>query len=234
MTREHTSEWSDGAWRAVRPIYDAILEHPFVAQLRSGELDQQVFLRYLLDDARYLAGYARALALVATRLPDTRDVAVMSRSAAGAVDAERILHATLLGEHGIDVDEPGEPTPTCRLYVSSLIADATIEPVEVSVAAVLPCFRVYAEVGAAIGAGTDADHPYAAWIATYADPDFAAVVRDVEALADRLAAQAGAGVVEQMLTAYVRSTRLEWMFWDASWRAERWPQVSRSVEATLS
>lgn len=217
--------WSDGAWQAVRPIYDAILEHPFVVQLRSGELDREVFFRYLLDDARYLAGYARALALVATRLPETADVAVMSRSAAGAVDAERILHSTLLGEHGIDADAPGESTPTCRHYVSSLIADAATEPVEVSVAAVLPCFRIYAEVGAAISAGTDGDHPYAAWIATYADPDFAAVVREVEALADRLAARGADDVVQRMLPAYVRSTRLEWMFWDAAWRGEEWPAI---------
>jgi thiaminase (transcriptional activator TenA) len=225
VSGERPARWSEEAWQAVRPIYDAILEHPFVVQLQSGELDRQVFLRYLLDDARYLAGYARALALVATRLPDTKDVAVMSRSAAGAVDAERLLHATLLGEHGIDVDQPGEPSPTCRHYVSSLIADAATEPVEVSVAAVLPCFRVYAEVGAAIAGGTDDDHPYAAWIATYADPEFAAVVREVEALADRLAAQGAEPVVERMLPAYVRSTRLEWMFWDAAWRGEEWPAL---------
>ncbi len=215
--------WSDRAWQQVRPIYDAIMRHPFVTGLRSGELEQKVFLRYLLDDARYLSGYARALALVGSRLPNTADVAVLARSAAGAVEAERMLHSSLLGEHGIDADAPGDPSPTCRLYVSSLIADAVIEPVEVALAGVLPCFRVYAEVGAAISAGTDAGHPYASWIATYADPEFAVQVREVETLTDRLAAAAAPGVPDRMLDAYVRSTRLEWMFWDAAWRGEEWP-----------
>jgi thiaminase (transcriptional activator TenA) len=215
--------WSEQAWQRVRPIYGAILQHPFVAALRSGELDQKVFLRYLLDDARYLSGYARALAMIAARLPRTGDVAVLARSAAGAVEAERMLHSSLLGEHGIDADEPGEPSPTCRHYVSSLIADAATEPVEVAVAGVLPCFRVYAEVGSVIAEGTGDDHPYAAWIATYADPDFAALVREVEALTDRLALTAADGLPERMLDAYVRSTRLEWMFWDAAWRGEEWP-----------
>lgn len=217
--------WSEAAWRHVAPTYEAIVGHPFVTGLRSGTLDRDVFLRYLLDDARYLDGYARVLAMIAPRLPETRDVAVLARSAAGAVEAERTLHARLLGEHGIDADEPGEPTPTCRLYVASLLADAATEPVEVAVGSVLPCFRVYAEVGAAIAAGTGSDHPYAPWIEMYADPEFAAVVREVEALADRLADRAADGTPDRMLAAYDRSTRLEWMFWDAAWRGERWPEV---------
>ncbi|HEX6231940.1 MAG TPA: TenA family protein [Jiangellaceae bacterium] len=217
--------WSDDAWRAVQPTYERIIGHPFVRMLRAGTLDREVFLRYLLDDARYLSGYARALAMVAARLPNTADVAVLARSAAGAVEAERALHATLLGEHGIDVDGPGEPSPTCRLYTSSLIAVAATEPVEVALAAVLPCFRVYAEVGAAIAAGTTTDHPYAAWIATYSDPEFAAITTEVETLADELAKQAGGGVLERMSAAYATSTRLEWMFWDSAWRGERWPEV---------
>jgi thiaminase/transcriptional activator TenA len=217
--------WSDDAWRSVQPTYEQIIEHPFVRHLRAGTLPRDVFLRYLLDDARYLSGYARALAMIAPRLPDAADVAVLARSAAGAVEAERALHGTLLGEHGIDVDAPGEPSPTCQLYISYLIAAAATEPVEVALAAVLPCFRVYAEVGTAIAAGTAPDHPYAAWIATYSDPEFAAVTAEVEALADRLAKRAGAGVPERMDAAYALSTKLEWMFWDAAWRGERWPDV---------
>lgn len=212
--------WSESAWRRVTPTYAAILEHPFVVALRSGDLDREVFLRYMLDDARYLDGFARALAMVAGRLPRPKDVAVLARSAASTVEAERELHATLLREEGIDLDGPGEPTPTCRLYLSTLIAAAATEPVEVAVGALLPCFRVYAEVGAAIASGTGDDHPYADWIATYSDPEFAASVRDVEGLADRLA---GEGAADRMLGAYERSTRLEWMFWDASWRGESWP-----------
>lgn len=219
--------WSELAWQRVRPVYDAITAHPFVEHLQAGTLDGDVFIRYLRDDARYLAGYARALALIGARLSAADDVAVMARSAAGAIEAERQLHATLLAEHGIDIDEPGEPTPTCRLYVSSLLADAATEPVEVAVAGILPCFRVYAEVGTAIAAAVagrdDDDHPYAAWIATYADPEFAAAVASAEDLADRLAGAAAAGVVARMDDAYERSTRMEWMFWDAAWRGERWP-----------
>ncbi|HEX6338697.1 MAG TPA: TenA family protein [Jiangellaceae bacterium] len=217
--------WSDDAWRSAQPTYAQILEHPFVRELQAGTLDRDVFLRYLLDDARYLSGYARALAMIAGRLPETVDVAILARSAAGAVEAERAMHATLLGEHGIDIDGPGEPSPTCRLYTASLIAAAAADPVEVALAGVLPCFRVYAEVGAAIASAAAPDHPYAAWIATYSDPEFAAITGEVEALADRLAKRAGAGVPERMDAAYALSTRLEWMFWDSAWRGERWPDV---------
>lgn len=83
----------------------------------------------------------------------------------------------------------------------------------------LPCFRVYAEVGRWIRtqAGADRpDHPYAAWIATYADDAFDAVVRQVEAHADAVAA--GSPHETAMLAAYADATDHEWAFWDQAWR----------------
>ena len=110
-------------------------------------------------------------------------------------------------------------------FGASLLVGRILAGAMLGVAAVLPCFRVYAEVGAAIAGAAAPDHPYAAWIATYSDPAFAAITGEVEALADRLAKRAGAGVPERMDAAYALSTRLEWMFWDSAWRGERWPDV---------
>ena len=216
--------WSDDAWQAVQGTYRLILEHPFVQQLHAGTLAADVFLRYLLEDARYLSAYTRALAMIASRLPDSGDVAVLARSAVGAVEAEQSMQATLLDEHGIDIEASGEPSPTCRLYASYLLAAAATEPVEVAVAAVVPCFRVYAELGNSMAADVAPDHPYATWIATYSDPQFATATAEVEALADRLAKRASSGVIERMDAAYARCTVLERMFWDAVWRDERWPE----------
>ncbi|MFY0406099.1 TenA family protein [Solicola sp. PLA-1-18] len=221
--------WSEGAWSAVAPWYDAVLAHPFVAALSDGTLDGDVFARYLLDDAHYLLGYARALAGIASRAPDATGVALFAGAAAGAVEAERGLHRGFPKPLGLDPDAPGaaEPSPTCDAYVGWLQAQATSAPVEVAVASVLPCFRVYAEVGAAIAArGTGPDHPYRSWIETYADDDFDAAVRAASQYADGLAAATTPPRREDMTAAYVRATRFELMFWDSAWRGEAWPVVA--------
>lgn len=217
--------FSSDAWDRTKPWYDAILAHPFVRELGDGTLDREVFLRYMVDDAHYLNRYSRALATTAARWPEPLGAASIARFAAGAVDAERLLHASLLEEAGMNVAESGtEPTPTCLTYVNTLQADASLATAPVALAGLLPCFRIYAEVGQHFADVLTArpDHPYAPWLAMYGDPVFAEDTRRAEQLADE---QAGTdpGQLEQMHDAYARAARFEWMFWDASYRGEIWP-----------
>ena len=53
-------------------IYAAILRHPFVAGLTDGTLPREAFRHYIVQDAHYLRGYARALALCAAKAPTSR------------------------------------------------------------------------------------------------------------------------------------------------------------------
>ena len=222
---------SDRAWRAAAPWFDAILAHPFVSSLRVGTLPEAAFARYLVDDAHYLTRYARVLAQLAGRSEAVSDVELFATSAAGAVAAERMLHTQWLTVRGLDPDGPGvpAPTPTCRAYTGFLSETAATAPYDVAVAAVLPCFRVYAEVGRRLAAETGEGHPYAAWIATYADPEFDAAVRRAEECLDRAARDDDA-----VLEAYVTSTRFEWMFWDAAWRGEAWPEPGGSGQRRVA
>lgn len=209
--------WSEHAWLQVADVVVEIRGHPFVRALHDGSLPGHVFDRYLVDDAHYLVGYARALALVASRLPGASDVGRWAGFAQGAVLAERQLHAEHLASRGLDV-AANRPTPTGAAYTGHLLAHATSSPVEVAVASTLPCFRVYLEVGRSM-LPVDHDHPYADWIATYADDEFATSVQQAEDTADRLAVEAP-HLVPTMHEAYRDSTRLEWRFWDAAWRGE--------------
>lgn len=213
---------SQQAWHSVADRYEEILAHPFVRGLGAGDLSHEVFVRYLVDDAHYLLGYARVLALLASRMPDADAVAELAGASVGAVAAERSLHRGFLVPLGIDPDDPdspgvSDPSPTCLAYTGFLAERAATAPAEVGLAAVLPCFRVYAEVGRHLQAarGT-AEHPYGDWIDTYADPDFDAAVHRMEGLADRLAG--GSPHTAAMLTAYRTATDLEWRFWDQAWR----------------
>ncbi|PZF86225.1 TenA family protein [Jiangella anatolica] len=219
--------FSSDAWIAAATWYDAIRKHPFLTGLADGTLERTVFLRYLADDAHYLSRYARALATTAARWPDPAQAAVIARFAAGAVDAERLLHEALLAEAGTTLaDALGEiePTPTCLAYANTLQSDAALAPAGVALAGLLPCFRVYTEVGRELVAVLDGAqrHPYETWLRTYADPAFEADTRRAESFADEQA-ERHPGTVAAMHEAYARATRFEWMFWDAAWRGETWP-----------
>lgn len=218
--------FSEDAWQSVGPWFDAICRHPFLLGLTDGSLPEEAFTRYLVDDAHYLDRYARVLAQLAVRAPDPVGVELLAGSAGAAVAAERELHRGFLVPRGLDPDgdAAAEPTPTCVAYTGFLESAAATSAYDVGLAAILPCFRVYAEVGRHILARRGpGDHPYAAWIDTYAAPEFDEAVRRMEAHVDAVASDRRA-----MSIAYERSTRFEWMFWDAAWRAETWP-TARSL-----
>jgi thiaminase/transcriptional activator TenA len=206
------------AWQDVQPRYREILAHPFVVGLGNGSLSEAVFVRYLLDDAHYLASYARTLASIAARMPDTAGVGLFAGFAQGAVVAERELHRSILTPRGLDPDAPDAApmSPACAAYTGFLATAAATAPVEVAAAAVLPCFRVYLEVGRALVAHRHDAHPYAVWIDTYDGPAFAEAVALAEAAVDGLAAAAPQHE-EAMLAAYRQATDHEWRFWDQAY-----------------
>jgi thiaminase/transcriptional activator TenA len=118
----------------------------------------------------------------------------------------------------------GSHTAPVRVPCTSfLLAVAYHEPWEVLVAALLPCFQIYWDVGRAIAATAAADNPYRAWIDTYADERFGDAVRMVMAIADRAAASASSAVCEKMHASYRRATQYEYLFWDGAYRRRSWP-----------
>ena len=119
--------FSDEAWRSVQPWFDAMLRHPFLDALGAGTLEEDTFVRYLVDDAHYLEQYARVLALVAARAPDPAGIQLFANAAADAITAEREVHRSFLAPRGLDPDlERGagdaplpEPSPTCAAYTGT-------------------------------------------------------------------------------------------------------------------
>jgi thiaminase (transcriptional activator TenA) len=217
--------FSNQAWRRIEALYGAILALPFNRELAAGSLSRERFAFYLLQDAHYLTYFARALAVTAARAPDNDALIQFAGSAREAVVVERALHEGFFKDYGIAPAEAAatEPSPTCAHYTHYLLALAYNAPYEVAVAALLPCFWIYWEVGKHLLATAQPENPYQAWIDTYADEAFAAGVRKVIALNDQVAATASPHVRDQMLHAFVRAAQLEWMFWDSAYRLERWP-----------
>jgi thiaminase/transcriptional activator TenA len=118
-----------------------------------------------------------------------------------------------------------EPSPDCLGYTSYLLATAYHDPYEVLLAALLPCFWLYWDVGKTIAAKTAAGNPYQAWIDTYSDDGYGAAVQRVIDASDRAAAGASAAVRRAMDLAFVRSTRWEYLFWDGAYKMRAWPDI---------
>jgi thiaminase/transcriptional activator TenA len=212
----------DHAWQRTTDLRAAIHGLPFNRELAAGTLDPARFQFYIEQDAQYLDQYSRILAMAGARGPDGATLRLFAESALEAVAVEQALHAQYLSEFGAGA---AEPAPDCLGYTSFLLATAYHEPWEVLMAAVVPCFWIYWDVGNAVAREAAAENRYRAWIDTYSDEAFGNAVRAVIAATDTAAAGASAAVRTRMMTAFIRSTQYEFLFWDGAYQLRRWPVV---------
>ncbi len=217
--------FTDDLWSSIAPIYAAILRHPFVSALADGSLPAPSFRFYALQDALYLREFARALAIASARAAEDDAIVMFAKHAAGALEVERALHESFFRDFGLTREDVAATplAPTNVAYTSYLLAVAYGRPFHEAVAALLPCYWIYWEVGKTLERSGSPDPLYARWIATYASEEFAAFVRPVLALADRLGADRMPAEREAMARHFITTSRYEWMFWDMGWRLESWP-----------
>lgn len=210
------------------PLLERIVAHPYNRALVTGTLDPAVFTQYVVQDALYLVEYGRVLATLAAKAPDPDRVLQFARATEGAIVVERQLHGGFFQQFGIDPAEAARATasPTCQAYTDFLHTSVHRDGYAVGVAAVLPCFRVYYDVGLRLaGEPQVPDNPYAPWIATYSDAAFGEVVLAAESAADAAWDAAGEPERARMIAAYDRSVVYEWMFWDSAWHREEWAEA---------
>lgn len=217
--------FSADLWSGIEGTYTAILEHPFLAGLTDGSLDREAFRFYVIQDAHYLREYARALSIAAARAPTEGDIAMFNEHAAGAIAVERSLHESFFAEFGLSEDHVASTpmAPTNLAYTSYLLATAYGGSFADLLGAVLPCYWIYWEVGKELLREGSPDPLYGRWIETYGGDEFAAVVRAVLELTDRIGPDLSATERARCAGHFVTTSRYEWMFWDMGYRRERWP-----------
>ena len=212
--------FSSKAWSSIESIYQEIIEHPFNRELAEGSLAKEKFQFYMKQDALYLVEFARALALAASKAKVIDDLILLLDFSKGAIVAERSLHEYYFKYYKIELDSG--PAPGCFSYTNFLIASIGHGDYEEGLAALLPCFWIYREVGQHIHRKAKPGNPYQKWIETYSGEEFGEIVQNAIDLVDRVAERGNEEKKETMKETFVKSTRLEWLFWDSAYRMESW------------
>jgi len=202
------SSWSAEVWDAAAAIRADIEACAFVRGLGDGSLPRHAFTWYLAQDAGYLGEYARLLARASALAPTPDEQAFWARSAQSALVEEQRLHDARL-----DGSPPADPAPATRAYTNHLHASA--RTYGELVAALLPCFWVYADLGTRLSAARHESHPYDDWLAAYGDPAFAEASAEAVRIADAAARAASVAERRRMSDAFLRSTEHELRFFEA-------------------
>jgi len=212
--------WYENTRAKTEHIFQAITEHGFVKDLMAGKLDADIFGFYVNQDSLYLSEYKKSLVTVGTKCHRAEETQFFYESATGIIEVEDALHKQFFDAKYHN----HTPSPTCELYNSYLARIVNHHSVEVGIAAVLPCFTIYKEVGDYILAHQDnnADNPYQSWIDTYASDEFAAAVQQAIDITNTYAQTASPQNLAMMEEVFIKTSQLEWMFWDSAYALEAW------------
>ncbi|WP_432671170.1 thiaminase II [Flavobacterium sp. SM2513] len=213
--------WSTNAWEQIEPIYKSIVEMPFITELMEGTLELEKFQFYMAQDSFYLEHFGRSLSSIASRINDIDDALIFMKFAEGALVVEKALHESYFKD--FKVTSRGIIEPTCHHYVHFLKSTTALASIPVAVAAIVPCFWIYKEVGTYIFKHQNkAANGYQKWIDTYSGVAFEELATSAIAIADRLAADGSEREQTLMTEAFITASRLEFEFWNSAYQLKRW------------
>lgn len=207
--------WRAGAGDAWRDY----THHAFVEGLGDGTLPRAAFLHYLIQDYVFLIHFARAWSLAVVKSETLEEMKICAGTVDALVNQEMSLHVKTCAAEGIDEATLfAAPEAVENLAYTRYVMDAGAQGDFLDLmAALAPCVMGYGEIGLRL-ARKARDTPYAAWIATYADPGYQAVCANVGAMIDNAVARRIGDLsqsprAETLLGRFGKATKLEVGFW---------------------
>lgn len=192
-----------------RSAVRAQLVHPTVAGIARGDLDPTVFRSWLEQDYLFLLDYVRVFSRLAWQAPD-RHLGDLVDLAHSTWHEELSLHRELAGDFGADL--AGAIAGPATVAYTTFLLDAAADYGR-GLAALLPCMWGYSTLGRMLAERPPPEPRYARWVATYADPGFAALADRCAQMLDE-AEQAGLVDEPTATAAFDAGLRHELAFWD--------------------
>jgi thiaminase/transcriptional activator TenA len=211
------ARFTDELWTGIQPIYAKTIQHPYLTGLADGTLPRDRFEFYLQQDALFLNEYSITLKMLASKAPREEWRKTLTKHATEAIDTERQLHDSILKGK-----TAREMAPTNYAYSNHLSATVAQRPFAEGLAALLPCYWIYQEVGQELKKRGSKNADYQRWIDQYSDDSYREAVRQVLGMMNAEAERLDPAARERVKHAFTVSARYEYMFWDMAWRKERW------------
>lgn len=210
------------AWRGeCADDWHAYTHHDFVQGLGDGALPRAAFLRYLVQDYRFLIHFSRAWALGVVKAGTLDEMRACSATVHALVDGEMALHVSTCAAAGITAAELeiAEEVPQNLAYTRYVLEAGYSGDFLDLLAALAPCVLGYGEIGLRLAAEAAPDTPYRDWIDAYSSDEYQQTCREVGALIDAaVVRRLGEGAENvprwhELSNRFATATRLEIAFW---------------------
>lgn len=198
--------FSEVAWKNSETTYNAIVAHPFNQELMNGTLEIYRHNFYLEQDEIFVEKETKFEAIIASKISYKYQVNFLDY-AKSAYDYSQYLAQ-------LNYTKTNELAPTTLAYGNHLLASTTDQSVEIQVAAILPCFWYYLELGQYFAQHKVDDNPYQDWIDSYSSEEYEEFVYEVINIFNELAKNTTPEIRQKMLEVFDISAKYEFNFYD--------------------
>ncbi len=198
-------------WQYSAKIFDKIILHPFNQALMQGTLSIERFTYYMEQDGIYVVEEGKFESIIASRIK-FEYIDEFQKYASGALEYRKEID--LFFEKEANITKTGELAPATLGYTSYLLGSTVSMPVEILVAALLPCFWYYREIGEYFASHPAKNNPYQEFIDSYASEEYSVIVDELIDIFDDLASKAPQEIRAQMIDAFYKSAIYEWHFYE--------------------
>lgn len=217
-------KFTDELREATKVSWEKSLNHPFVQGIVEGTLPLEKFKNYILQDIYYLKHYGKIHAIAASQAADFKITALLADKARFTAEAELTVHK----EHAeiLNITEEDmknfKPAPTAYAYTSHLYRATMFGSLAHSIAAILPCYWLYADIGKVNEDAVPELEIYRNWIKMYAGDWFQDSTNEMIDLMDSLVEDMNDKEKESVKEQFIIAKDFELHFWEMSYTFEDW------------
>lgn len=204
--------------------WEMSFEHPFIEGLVTGNLSSDVFRYYLLQDRYYLEHFSKLYLYIAEKTEDKMIREHLKLNAEELKEGEIFIREGFFRDLDITEQEISETAiaPTAYHYVSHMYRQLIDGSVNSAIAGMLPCAWLYHEIGLRLIEVGSPNPLYQKWIETYASEEATVQIAKECDIINRLYQESDEQEQEQMLEAFLISSKMEADFWEMALVLEKW------------
>ncbi|MFD1037255.1 thiaminase II [Virgibacillus byunsanensis] len=223
-------QFTDTLREVTKNSWEQSLNHPFVVGMVKGDLPLETFKYFILQDIYYLKHFGKVHALAAAQTEDFQITAMLAEKAKLTAEAELTVHkehATILNITDEEIKQ-FKPAPTAYAYTAHLYRAALSGSLGQTIAALLPCYWLYADIGKTYQDAKPTEKIYQNWISMYASEWFHTSTQDQIDLLNNIAKDASEQEKEKMKEQFIIAKEYELAFWEMAYTREVWMSERKS------
>lgn len=209
------ADLTDQMWDRAKPTYEKTLQHPFLVELAAGTLDKDRFELYLVEDMAYLKAYSEILLTLANKAPSESWKQLLLKGSEDSTKEAEHIRTTYFQFTKYNSKPPSKASAAYIFFLRDTVNDGSFAE---GLAAVLPCYWIYWEVGRSLKLRGSKNATYQRWIDYYSDDAY----RDtVVAILKMMNLAAKDQPAEKLIQIFATGANHEYLFWDSAYYLRR-------------